>query len=200
MSKKQLKSEDSLPDWAEEVTPSDDVMRKFYAPTGSFRRGPILVPEKDQLPELLKEEQVEHTPLPQSSTHLSVPDPDLSSSFSVKSSSSKASPAQSERRSFKKLNEKSNSAYKEFARKWQRYLYPGQLAVMRTLFYLTADSPEMECFTQYSEIAFETKMSRRNAIYVVNSLVERGFIQRLEVINDVKGKGIRLRIYPNPNI
>ncbi|MDQ3821511.1 MAG: hypothetical protein M3362_28055, partial [Acidobacteriota bacterium] len=46
MSKKPARSdrESDLPDWAEEVTPSDEVMRKFYAPTGAFKTGPISVP------------------------------------------------------------------------------------------------------------------------------------------------------------
>lgn len=47
MSKKQGRSDRNvdLPDWADEVTPSDEVMKKFYAPTGTFKSGPIIVPQ-----------------------------------------------------------------------------------------------------------------------------------------------------------
>ena len=90
------------------------------------------------------------------------------------------------------------SSFDEFARKWKRYLYPGQLAVMRTLFEMTVDRGSFECFTQYSQIASSTKMTRRNCINVMNSLVERGFVERLEVRNDATGKGIRLRVHPDP--
>src|ERR1700753_3126005 len=47
MSKKRPRSERDvdLPDWADEVTPADEVMRKFYAPTGAFKSGPIAVPQ-----------------------------------------------------------------------------------------------------------------------------------------------------------
>jgi len=69
---------------------------------------------------------------------------------------------------------------------------------MRTLFEMTLDLGSFECFTQYSQIASATKMTRRNCINVMNSLVERGFVERLEVRNDATGKGIRLRIYPDP--
>ena len=90
------------------------------------------------------------------------------------------------------------SSFDEFARKWKRYLYPGQLAVMRTLFEMTLDRGSFECFTQYSQIASATKMTRRNCINVMNSLVERGFVERLEVRNDATGKGIRLKVHPDP--
>ena len=46
MSKKRPRSDRDidLPDWADEVTPADEVMKKFYAPTGAFKPGPIAVP------------------------------------------------------------------------------------------------------------------------------------------------------------
>lgn len=198
MSKKQAKSEDELPDWADEVTPSDDVMRKFYAPTGSFKTGPILVPERESSANISKELEKRETQPP----HIAAP--------STKPEHTKLNPpppsatltavqSQPERRpDKKKLKEKANAAFMEFAHQWQRYLYPGQLAIMRLLFELAIASPDLECFTQYSEISFETKMSRRNSIYVVNSLVERGFLERLVVAEDAKNKGVRLRIHPNP--
>ena len=89
-------------------------------------------------------------------------------------------------------------SFEEFARKWRRYLYPGQLAVMRTLCEMTSNIDSAECFTQYSQIASATKMTRRNCINVMNSLVERGFVERLEVRNDATGKGIRLRVHLDP--
>ncbi|MBA3441179.1 MAG: hypothetical protein H0T92_15050 [Pyrinomonadaceae bacterium] len=91
-----------------------------------------------------------------------------------------------------------STAYDDFARKWKMYLYPGQLAVMRILYELTYAVGATECFTRYSEIASATKMSRRNCINVVNSLVNRGFIERLEVRNDASAKGIRFRIHLEP--
>lgn len=90
------------------------------------------------------------------------------------------------------------TVFEDFARKWKRYLYPGQLSVMRALFEMTFVRGTSECFTRYSEIAATTKMSRRNCINVMNSLVERGFVERLEVRNDATGKGIKLRVHPEP--
>jgi hypothetical protein len=69
---------------------------------------------------------------------------------------------------------------------------------MRTLYEMTLARGSAECFTQYSQIASATKMTRRNCINVMNSLVERGFVERLEVRNDATGKGIRLRVHPDP--
>ena len=92
-----------------------------------------------------------------------------------------------------------NILFAEFANRWKRYLYPGQLAVMRALYELTFPQGTSECFTRYSEIAASTKMSRRNCINVMNSLVERGFVERLEIRNDASGKGIRLRIHLDPH-
>jgi DNA-binding Lrp family transcriptional regulator len=69
---------------------------------------------------------------------------------------------------------------------------------MRALFEMTFARGTSECFTRYSEIAATTKMSRRNCINVMNSLVDRGFVERLEVRNDATGKGIKLRVHPEP--
>lgn len=69
---------------------------------------------------------------------------------------------------------------------------------MRELFELTTARGVEDCFTRYSEIAIATKMTRRNCINVVSSLIERGFVERLEVRNDSTGKGIRLRIHTDP--
>ncbi|HEX8149933.1 MAG TPA: hypothetical protein VF591_22315 [Pyrinomonadaceae bacterium] len=88
--------------------------------------------------------------------------------------------------------------FTEFADRWKRYLYPGQLAVMRALYELTFPHGTSECFTRYSELAASTKMSRRNCINVMNSLVERGFVERLEIRNDANGKGIKLRVHLDP--
>lgn len=78
------------------------------------------------------------------------------------------------------------------------YLYPGQLGVMRTLYELTYAVGVTECFTRYSELAKATKMSRRNCINVVNSLANRGFIERLQVKNDAHSKGIWLKVHLVP--
>jgi hypothetical protein len=96
------------------------------------------------------------------------------------------------------LSDSQNILFTEFAEKWKRYLYPGQLAVMRTLFDLTFSQGTSECFTRYSELAALTKMTRRNCINVMNSLVERGFVERLEIRNDASGKGIKLRVHLDP--
>lgn len=69
---------------------------------------------------------------------------------------------------------------------------------MRALYELTFAQGTSECFTRYSELAVATKMSRRNCIHVMNSLIERGFVERLEIRNDATSKGIRLRIYLEP--
>ena len=69
---------------------------------------------------------------------------------------------------------------------------------MRTLCEMTIERGLSECFTQYSQIASATKMTRRNCINVINSLAEHGFVERLEVRNDATGKGIRLKVHTNP--
>ena len=238
MSKKQAKSERSteLPDWADEVTPADEVMKKFYAPTGAFKAGPIPVqapttntatslvkPVKEEV----KEESVKTQSAPISSAEFGhdAPRADSAEQVSIvaKADASEANPLPP---SFigeinltparnkaatdaatklptvndlqKHFEETQVIAFEEFVKKWRRYLYPGQLAVMRELYELTIARGGQDCFTRYSEIAAATKMTRRNCINVVNSLVERGFVERMEVRNDSTGKGIRLRIHTEP--
>ena len=249
MSKKRPSSdrEIDLPDWADDVTPADEVMKKFYAPTGTFKSGPIAVPapipntsaptppdERRQDQETFPEdkgaqkahdthhaenrevntEQKQHEPavVPQASPQTVVTEIEESPAASLSPPASGYKRDQThtlESREQVPTNPKSDparapsgqaqsSSFEEFARKWRRYLYPGQLAVMRTLYELTFARGTSECFTQYSQIASSTKMTRRNCINVMNSLVERGFVERLEVRNDATGKGIRLRVHPDP--
>ena len=248
MSKKRPRSdrEVDLPDWADDVTPADEVMKKFYAPTGAFKPGPIAVlpPVKDaappassselrsdeearqenigaeegknhpasagevaverQRPEQISEPQVSLQPelrgveerpsaSPPRTTHLAERAP-VRDEAGTEQSATRPSP----RPVPEATDPAQSSPFDEFARKWKLYLYPGQLAVMRTLFEMTLDRGSFECFTQYSQIASATKMTRRNCINVMNSLVERGFVERLEVRNDATGKGIRLRVHPDP--
>lgn len=243
MSKKPAKSERAvdLPDWADDVTPSDEVMKKFYAPTGTFKPGPIIVPTAGEAPapepsaaspEVKSRdagvgarpeppETVDDSPENATSGSLTQTD-DLGESgpeeekpslhppeLKDQAPAERAAPAgvlESPETPAKAIRETAAEAsrgtqptiFEEFARKWKRYLYPGQLAVMRTLFELTVARGTTECFTRYSELATATKMTRRNCINVMNSLVERGFVTRLEVRNDATGKGIRLRVHTNP--
>lgn len=249
MSKKRPKSEREvdLPDWADDVTPADEVMRKFYAPTGSFKPGPIPVPTpvteaappvnppegptgEEARPEFAGAEETNSTsraPAGEEAVELKQPETasDLSESirtefseFEESQAASLPAPGTENRRA--KTQDTSGtegvvssptirpakestiqaqpSSFEDFARKWMRYMYPGQLAVMRTLYEMTLKSGSTECFTQYSQLASATKMTRRNCINVMNSLVERGFVERLEVRNDATGKGIRLRVYLDP--
>jgi DNA-binding MarR family transcriptional regulator len=249
MSKKRPKSEREvdLPDWADDVTPAEEVMRKFYAPTGAFKPGPIAVlppfndaaltdtlPQgrtgEETRPEFTGEEESNNTrPASASEVALELKQPEAASDLQVSSqtefsefeesqtASLPASVTDIERAEIQDADRTEEvisspatrpanestvqaqpSSFEDFARKWNRYLYPGQLAVMRTLYEMTLDSDSTECFTQYSQIASATKMTRRNCINVMNSLVERGFVERLEVRNDATGKGIRLRIHPDP--
>lgn len=251
MSKKPAKIDRrvNLPDWADDVTPADEVMRKFYAPTGTFKSGPIGSSKLDSQPTLAeasRDPDADHESLQgyvpdgntlerNSSTETenaasspseyqqsasailaptSVTEPREDSVNSVLPSSAPTSlsifkaavaiqPESSHQLEFSSETQRvstSNSftVYDDFARKWKMYLYPGQLAVMRILYGLTHAVGENDCFTRYSEIADATKMSRRNCINVVNSLVNRGFVERLEVRNDASAKGIRLRIHLEP--
>ncbi len=251
MSKKSAKSERSvdLPDWADDVTPADEVMRKFYAPTGAFKHGPIvsseLAPqllspedpsavtashESPQTPETQRDtvgsESATYTQTPLSSPRQERRDkPATTAQTSITevteeeeiatnppSSITSLQPLKADAASDKfDLHLQSKAAvtrlvsardtstpYEDFARKWKMYLYPGQLAVMRILYEQTYAVGVTECFTRYSEIARATKMSRRNCINVVNSLANRGFIERLEVRNDASAKGIRLRVNLEP--
>ncbi len=251
MSKKSAKSERSvdLPDWADDVTPADEVMRKFYAPTGSFKHGPIVPSELDPLPllpEALRESTPAHeslqelkiqrdtvgigaatqyqtpvsspreerrdklataaqtsvTEVPEVKEITSLPPSTITSSEPIKAHAAADKsefPLKSRVAKTRLDSARDNSTpYEDFARKWNMYLYPGQLAVMRILYELTYAVGVTECFTRYSEIARATKMSRRNCINVVNSLANRGFIERLEVRNDASAKGIRLRVNLEP--
>jgi hypothetical protein len=248
MSKKRPRSERDvdLPDWADEVTPADEVMKKFYAPTGVFKPGPVAVPPpvNDAAPpaappeaHTAQEARPESTGAEETNNlmdlageaavgqprpgHVSEPRVSLQSELREAEERPSASLSQTAHQAGqtavqnKVVTEESAtspsarsvtrttdpaqaSSFDEFARKWKRYLYPGQLAVMRTLFEISLDRGSSECFTQYSQIASATKMTRRNCINVMNSLVERGFVERLEVRNDATGKGIRLRVYPDP--
>lgn len=238
MSKKQDRTsrEADLPDWADEVTPADEVMEKFYAPTGVFRSGPVSIPKEaittppDLQDEPAKNEVVQkvshHDKINTIETgHLSAKDSqpqvdisNQSSEFAAalsplpispeKSSETSPSPPQntSENTIFLEDNASAKAPspapqslpFEDFANRWKRYLYPGQLAVMRTLYELTFPHGTSECFTRYSELAATTKMSRRNCINVMNSLVDRGFVERLEIRNDAAGKGIKLRVHLEP--
>ena len=248
MSKKRPRSERDvdLPDWADEVTPADEVLKKFYAPTGAFKPGPVAVPppvndaappaappeartaqearpentgaeESNNLTALAGETAVEQ-PRPGQVSEPQVPlQTEFREAEERPSASLPRTAHQAEQTAVQNevvpeegatspsprpvtgtTDPAQPSSFDEFARKWKRYLYPGQLAVMRTLFEMTLDSGSFECFTQYSQIASATKMTRRNCINVMNSLVERGFVERLEVRNDATGKGIRLRVHPDP--
>jgi DNA-binding MarR family transcriptional regulator len=242
MSKRPAKSDRAvdLPDWADDVTPADEVMKKFYAPTGTFKRGPIAVTgtsEPAESPETItadsaqiqqKEEDaaVAETPAPTPTASSekqqrepsratappavrpsaqfpitpsrdSLPPAQPTSTASTTAASAATSAARSDA-SPPAANVAESTSFEDFARKWRMYLYPGQLSVMRRLYELTYAVGATECFTRYSELAKATNMSRRNCINVVNSLVDRGFIERLEVKNDATGKGIRLRVYLTP--
>ena len=255
MPKKQARSDRDvdLPDWADDVTPADEVMKKFYAPTGSFKVGPIVpaaatrsasavvAPDESQastgprpkpsgeekaspvasIPVQNEAAQVKptaqenrsgeilpHAPPLRFDTHeaekapVTPLPPSASEINQVRASAAANSESVVLSRPDASAGEtavpRQISSFEDFARKWKRYLYPGQLAVMRTLFELTNARGVSECFTRYSEIASSTKMTRRNCINVVNSLVERGFVERLEVRNDATGKGILLRVHPDP--
>lgn len=229
MSKKPARSEREvdLPDWADEVTPADEVMRKFYAPTGAFKPGPIVARPATAPPvapvEGAEEEGVEAQITAQPPPE-PAPDAPAASTVSQASVAEKqdasaatplpppalearkpagrraAAPGESDDLTRDSLGGAQATPFGEFARRWSRYLYPGQLAVMRELYGLTIARGVTDCFTRYSEIAAATKMTRRNCINVVNSLVERGFIERLEVRNDAAGKGIKLRIHTEPQL
>ncbi|MCA1565800.1 MAG: hypothetical protein LC803_09220 [Acidobacteria bacterium] len=238
MSKKQDRTsrEADLPDWADEVTPADEVMEKFYAPTGAFRSGPVSIPKEsvttppDIHDESAKDGVVQQFPprdgIDTSDTsHISAedsqpqediykPPSELEAAISSvpvtpKKSSDTARPMPqltSENTIFSQDNASAtipppalqSLPFEEFASRWKRYLYPGQIAVMRTLYELTFPQGTSECFTRYSELAASTKMSRRNCINVMNSLVDRGFVERLEIRNDATGKGIKLRVHLEP--
>lgn len=238
MSKKQDRSSRraDLPDWADEVTPADEVMEKFYAPTGVFRSGPISIAkelaEATPDPQIESEEDttdaqtltqsgldtVNSTHIPAEVTNLReasrTSNPEIVAATApptIGPENLPEKPAPATRpRTETALNREAeapvspppsdsqNIPYDEFANRWKRYLYPGQLAVMRALYELTFPHGTSECFTRYSELAASTKMSRRNCINVMNSLVDRGFVEGLEIRNDVTGKGIRLRIHLNP--
>lgn len=238
MSKKQDRTsrEADLPDWADEVTPADEVMEKFYAPTGVFRSGPVSIPKEaittppDLQDETAKDEVVQKFPprddintletgrisvkdsqpqvdISNQSSESGAPLSPLTLSPEKSSETSRATPQiTSENTIFPQDNASAKAPFpppqslpfEEFANRWKRYLYPGQIAVMRTLYELTFPHGTSECFTRYSELAATTKMSRRNCINVMNSLVDRGFVERLEIRNDATGKGIRLRVHLEP--
>lgn len=235
MSKKQDRSsrKADLPDWADEVTPADEVMEKFYAPTGLFRPGPISIHKEPAealpAPQIESEENVAdqqlQSEIDKESPHISAENPapreaNHASSAEVRVTSL-PSPIDSEEppERFEPTSRPESKAslileaeisagttpadsqhilFTEFADRWKRYLYPGQLAVMRALYELTFPHGTSECFTRYSVLAASTKMSRRNCINVMNSLVDRGFVERLEIRNDATGKGIKLRIHLDP--
>lgn len=235
MSKKQDRSsrKADLPDWADEVTPADEVMEKFYAPTGLFRPGPISIPkvnaEASPAPEIESEEhladQLPPSEIDKESPHLSAEDTyprgethassagvrvaNLPSPIGLEASPERSEPTSRPESEASPIREAQISAgtiaadsqhilFTEFADRWKRYLYPGQLAVMRALYELTFPNGTSECFTRYSALAASTKMSRRNCINVMNSLVDRGFVERLEIRNDATGKGIKLRVHLAP--
>jgi hypothetical protein len=227
MSKRLDKSKETktLPDWADDVTPDEEVMKKFYAPTGSFRSGPIAPPSIDEpalqsgtsdpvntvpslppaeekplidkgLEAVVAEPQLPG-PEPDSTVQFPSPpqqdEPNITAIEPVEVAQT-SSPVRRAERSDQTIS------FEDFARRWNRFLYTGQMSVMRELYALTIPFGTSECFTRYSELASRTRMSRRNCINVVNSLVTGGFVERVEIKNDASGKGIRLRIYLEPSL
>ena len=234
MSKRHNKSEGvGLPDWADDVTPADEVMRKFYAPTGTFKRGPIAIPvppepsaeppaetadksqttQTEELRPTVEDSQGTQAGEISTSPDISTADADSPAvdAKDVAEVTADTAPAPAtvrrvaaprvRRRTVANLSSVSpptSAAFEEFSRRWRRYLYPGQMSVMRVLFVKTVEAGESECFTRYSELAVETKMTRRNCINVINSLAEQGFVERVEVLNESRSKGIRLKVHTEP--
>lgn len=236
MSKKQHRSSQKadLPDWADEVTPADEVMEKFYAPTGIFRSGPISIPKESSDEANATEDEQRHatadlpiapvTAINTGNTDSGSAEDSQTLNDSINQPSGleavispflpekltetvrpklQLKSENASRRTASSTDETPSTAsqtqlFETFANRWKRYLYPGQLAVMRALYELTFSQGTTECFTRYSELASATKMSRRNCINVMNSLADRGFVERLEIRNDATGKGIRLRIHLDP--
>lgn len=200
-------------------------MKKFYAPTGSFRSGPITPPGVDEVAVRSSSSTPESTPLtlPRADTNPlrdkglealvaetpgPSPEPDPAAQFpspppQVEPTVTPVEPAKVAQTAPAVRRAESPDqtiSFEDFARRWNRFLYTGQMSVMRELYALTIPFGTSECFTRYSELASRTRMSRRNCINVVNSLVTGGFVERVEIKNDASGKGIRLRIYLEPSL
>ena len=206
-----------LPDWAADVTPNDEVMEKFYAPTGFFPSGPLTLPSSgpspfvnpttpDNSPKQPETRVSQRTPVPPAKNQAPHPrqkkKPFVTSLPFAKSQSTPASPKPASNTGLipSVTPSHDNSFTVDFARKWRIYLYTGQLSVMRVLYIMTVAQGTNECVTSYATLATATNMTRRNCIRVVQSLVSRGFIEQLQTMNDGVIKGMRLRLHLEPSI
>jgi DNA-binding MarR family transcriptional regulator len=204
----------SLPDWAAEVTPNDEVMEKFYAPTGNFPSGPLKVltaspsalsnPIASVISSELNQPSVQQPSLPTSKNH-STPESKrkIPTVASLPRGQNKSGSIDSAITSKPEINRsiESSSTHSftiDFARKWGGYLYTGQLSIMRVLYSRTIAVGNNECITSYADLAAATNMTRRNCIRVVQSLVQKGFIEQLQTMNDSTHKGMRLSLHLEP--
>jgi len=87
-----------------------------------------------------------------------------------------------------------------YAQKWkQAYrLNKGEINVMRVMFRLTHETGVSECYIKVPEVAEAARLKKRRCQYVIRSLEEMGFLDRLEEYDPSNRLGTKYRVNLKP--
>lgn len=88
-----------------------------------------------------------------------------------------------------------------YAQKWkQSYrLNKGEINVMSVMFRLTHEAGISECYIKVPEVAEAAKLKKRRCQYVIRSLEEIGFLDRLEEYDPSNRLGTKYRVNLKPH-
>ena len=87
-----------------------------------------------------------------------------------------------------------------YAQKWKQVyrLNKGEINVMRVMFRLTHETGVSECYIKVPEVAEAAQLKKRRCQYVIRSLEELGFLDRLEEYDPSVRLGIKYRVNLKP--
>ena len=166
---------DDLPDWAADVTPSDDVMQKFYAPTGSFPTGPI---SRAQTGNETQDEPTKELSFSN--------DPSNKTTEEKKVVTSNREPKQKKALD----NVVKSEAISDIVNLFEMGLNPTQIRVIEVVKNHQTENSPFE--TTFPELSILTKVSRRCVQQNVNLLQSMGLLTKKERKLGKKNLGISL--------
>ena len=87
-----------------------------------------------------------------------------------------------------------------YAQRWKQVyrLNKGEISVMRVMFTLTHEKGVSECYIKVPEIAEAAQLKKRRCQYVIRSLEELGFLDRLEEYDPSVRLGTKYRVNLKP--
>jgi hypothetical protein len=87
-----------------------------------------------------------------------------------------------------------------YAQRWKQVyrLNKGEISVMRVMFTLTHEKGVSECYIKVPEVAEAAQLKKRRCQYVIRSLEELGFLDRLEEYDPSVRLGTKYRVNLKP--